>query len=273
MPVAGPCRCSAPADRLMKPYVSRRRYPTVSRTVSPRMPMTGLLIPVRDSIAMLYASVAWVNMPLVNRRYQFTNPMDIPCDVTINIDVRAPYGTYMSANRTSSINSGAVLKNHEMPAYQFVLGPDDAVLENIATASAMHVRIISIPSSDVSTSSRTPTTAIPIMRPLASSRPRSASSTCPPALRTVSPKAVPSASTPSTAPWCVPSAPRPSRATPASELKTPLSIGTSTTRPVSPSPAACTSSTSTFPASASVSSSGSVPCVLSTSTPSVSNTV
>ena len=93
------------------------------------------LYPVRDSIAMLYASVAWVNMPLVNRRYQFTNPMDIPCDVTINIDVRAPYGTYMSANRTSSINSGAVLKNHEMPAYQFVLGPEDVVLENLATRS------------------------------------------------------------------------------------------------------------------------------------------
>ena len=93
------------------------------------------LIPVRDSISMLYASVAWVNMPLVNRRYQFTNPMDIPCDVTINIDVRAPYGTYMSSNRTSSVNSGAVLKNHEMPAYQFVLGPEDAVLENLATRS------------------------------------------------------------------------------------------------------------------------------------------
>jgi hypothetical protein len=74
-------------------------------------------------------------MPLVNRRYQFTNPMDIPCDVTINIDVRAPYGTYMSSNRTSSVNSGAVLKNHEMPAYQFVLGPEDAVLENLATRS------------------------------------------------------------------------------------------------------------------------------------------
>ena len=44
-------------------------------------------IPVRDSISLLYASVAWVNMPLVNQRYQFTNPMDIPCDVTVDINI------------------------------------------------------------------------------------------------------------------------------------------------------------------------------------------
>lgn len=93
------------------------------------------IIPVRDSLSLLYASVAWVNMPMVNDRYAFTNPMDIPCDVTIHIDVRSPYGTYMSTNKTTSVNAGAALRNHEMPAYQFVLGPDDAVLENIATAS------------------------------------------------------------------------------------------------------------------------------------------
>ena len=90
---------------------------------------------VRDSIAMLYASVAWVNMPLVSNRYQFTNPMDIPCDVTINIDVRNPYGTFMSPNRTTSANAGVLTKNHEMPAYQFVLSAEDAVLENLATRS------------------------------------------------------------------------------------------------------------------------------------------
>lgn len=92
-------------------------------------------IPVRDSVSLLYASVAWVNMPLVNSRYSFTNPMDIPCDVTINIDVRSPYGSFMAANRTSSASAGAELKNHEMPAYQFVIGAEDAVLENIATRS------------------------------------------------------------------------------------------------------------------------------------------
>lgn len=93
------------------------------------------LEPQRDSLSLLYASVAWVNMPLLNNRYSFTNPMDIPCDVTINIDIRTPYGTYMSPNKTSSINSGAVLKNHEMPVYQFVIGPEDAVLDNLATRS------------------------------------------------------------------------------------------------------------------------------------------
>ena len=92
-------------------------------------------IPVRDSISLLYASVAWVNMPLVNQRYQFTNPMDIPCDVTVDINVRNPYGSFMSANHTSTVSAGAALENHEMPAYQFVLGPEDAVLENLATRS------------------------------------------------------------------------------------------------------------------------------------------
>lgn len=92
-------------------------------------------IPVRDSIALLYASVAWVNMPLVNSRYLFTNPMDIPTDVTIHIDVRTPYGAYLSPNRTTSANAGIVRKNHEMPAYQFIISSSDAVRENLATRS------------------------------------------------------------------------------------------------------------------------------------------
>ena len=96
---------------------------------------TATQLLVRDSVAMLYASVAWVNMPLVSSHYQFTNPMDIPCDVTVNIDVRTPYGTYMSPNRTTSINAGTIIKNHEMPAYQFVLTAEDAVVENLATRS------------------------------------------------------------------------------------------------------------------------------------------
>ena len=90
-------------------------------------------LPVRDSAAMLYASVAWVNMPLVNARFKFDNPMDIPCDVTINIDMRTPYGNYMTANQTSSVNAGARLRNHEMPIYQFVIDSEDAVLDNLAT--------------------------------------------------------------------------------------------------------------------------------------------
>ena len=65
--------------------------------------------------------------------------MQIPCDVTVNIDVRAPYGTYMSSNHTSSTDVGmSAPKNIEMPAYQFVLNPSDAVLVGLATSSNAH---------------------------------------------------------------------------------------------------------------------------------------
>ena len=92
--------------------------------------------PVRDSLALLYASVAWVNMPLVQPRYQFDNPKDIPCDAEINIDVRAPYGVYMSTNQTTSGSAGVEVRNREMPAYQFVFTDADAVLENRAFAAS-----------------------------------------------------------------------------------------------------------------------------------------
>lgn len=124
-------------DRLMQArYVAAGNYflnHGLSDAASAGSSATQLLV--RDSISLLYASVAWVNMPLVSPRYQFTNPMDIPCDVTVNIDVRAPYSTYMSPNRTTSVNAGAVIRNHEMPAYQFVLTAEDAVIENLATRS------------------------------------------------------------------------------------------------------------------------------------------
>lgn len=92
-------------------------------------------VTVRDSIALLYASVAWVNMPLVSERFQFDNPKDMPCEAVVNIDVRSPYGPYMAANNTTSAQSGVAAKNREMPAYQFILSSSDAVIENIATAS------------------------------------------------------------------------------------------------------------------------------------------
>ena len=112
--------------------------------VSSAEPSTQL--PVRDSIAMLYASVAWVNMPLVPERYTFKYPGNnatlnaespsngIPCDVTVDIDVRAPYGRFMSNNGTTSENCGQANINNNMPAYQFRLTERDAVLENMATA-------------------------------------------------------------------------------------------------------------------------------------------
>ncbi len=92
-------------------------------------------VPVLDSISLLYASVAWVNMPLVSSRYQFQNPKDMPCDATIDIDVRAPYNPYLATNHTTSTDADAVVANKEMPAYQFYLSSSDAVIENLATAS------------------------------------------------------------------------------------------------------------------------------------------
>ena len=92
-------------------------------------------VPQRDSIAMLYASTAWVNIPLVNERYAFTNPKDIPCDVTIDIDIRTPYSKNSAINGTDASRLGFQAINRNMPAYQFVIGPDDAVLENVATAT------------------------------------------------------------------------------------------------------------------------------------------
>lgn len=92
------------------------------------------MIPTRDSIALLYASTAWVNMPLTSSsRYEFENPMDMPCDVAIDIDVRVPYGTYMSRNNTTSQAAGTSRANHEMPAYQFVMGSNDAAINGLAT--------------------------------------------------------------------------------------------------------------------------------------------
>lgn len=103
--------------------------------------------PVRDSIAMLYASVAWVNMPLVSPRYAFKYPgrnavknagcasNGIPTDAIIDIDIRAPYGRYMGPNGTSYVNCGQPNRNGNMPTYQFTLSASDAVLENLAINS------------------------------------------------------------------------------------------------------------------------------------------
>lgn len=103
--------------------------------------------PLRDSLSLLYSSVAWVNMPVISSsRYAFNYPgkdevlnegvqNGIPCDVTIDIDVRSPYGRYMSSNGTSSVASQSIsTSNGNMPAYRFTLSASDAVLENLATA-------------------------------------------------------------------------------------------------------------------------------------------
>ena len=111
--------------------------------------LDATLLTARDSIALLYASAAWVNMPLVSPRYSFKYPgrdetlnansafNGIPCDVTIDIDVRMPYGQCLSPNGTpiQRVDTTAPAVNLNMPAYQFRLNASDAVLENLATTS------------------------------------------------------------------------------------------------------------------------------------------
>ena len=95
----------------------------------------GSFVPVRDSIAFLYSSAAWVNMPLIDTRYQFENPKDIPCDVTINIDVRHPYGNNLSFSGTTSAHANINNVNNDKPAYQFVINSSEVVLNDLATRS------------------------------------------------------------------------------------------------------------------------------------------
>ena len=92
------------------------------------------LIPQRDSAALLFASVAWVNMPLVSPRFQFKNPVDIPCDVTINLDVNTPYGRYLSPNGSSVRLFDADVQNSNYPMYMFELTSDIATITGNATA-------------------------------------------------------------------------------------------------------------------------------------------
>ena len=84
-------------------------------------------------MSLLFASVAWVNMPLVNSRYEFDNPKDIPCDVTIDIDVPTQYATYYGPNATRRAVSEA--QNNNRPMYMFELSEDIATLTGQALAN------------------------------------------------------------------------------------------------------------------------------------------
>lgn len=97
------------------------------------------LVPQRDSASLLFASVAWVNMPGVNFRFQFDNPINIPCDVTINLDVNTGYGRNLSPNGSHVklfTNENAVLQNDNYPMYMFELGEDIATRTGVATHAA-----------------------------------------------------------------------------------------------------------------------------------------
>ena len=87
---------------------------------------------VRDAMSLLFSTVAWVNMPLVDSRYAFDNPKDIPCDVTIDIDVPTQYGMYYSANATKPTSA----QNANRPMYMFELSEDIATLTGQASTAA-----------------------------------------------------------------------------------------------------------------------------------------
>ena len=70
-------------------------------------------------------------MPLVNSGFDITDPMNIPCDVTVDIDVRTPYSRHLSQNGTTVARP----VNRNMPAYQFIIKESDAVRTSLATAA------------------------------------------------------------------------------------------------------------------------------------------
>ena len=91
-----------------------------------------LALPMRDSAAFLFSTVAWVNMPVVNE--SINNPKDIPCDVTIDLNVNCRYGRYFGDNGTSTANAGlGSAVNGNYPMYMFELTPDIATLTGQAT--------------------------------------------------------------------------------------------------------------------------------------------
>ncbi len=133
------------SDRLMNYKLNRSNMPKFCNGVI--VSENESVYPQRDSLALLYSSVAWVNMPLVSARHAFYYPgrnaelnresasNGIPCDVTIDIDIRTPYGTNMGPNGTTASQAGVGSINRSLPAYQFRISANDAVIENLATAS------------------------------------------------------------------------------------------------------------------------------------------
>ena len=62
---------------------------------------------VRDSSALLFSSVMWVNMPMAtSSEYEFKSYDDIPCDVTIDLNVSKPYAKTYSHNGTAPAQCG-----------------------------------------------------------------------------------------------------------------------------------------------------------------------
>ena len=90
------------------------------------------IVPMRDSSAFLFSTVAWVSMPTVTERID--NPKYIPTPVTIDLNVNNRYGRYLGDNGTTPENAGRTTVNNNNPLYRFVLTPDIVTLTNQATA-------------------------------------------------------------------------------------------------------------------------------------------
>ena len=80
---------------------------------------------VRDSASLLFSSVMWVNMPMAtSSEYEFKSYDDIPCDVTINLNVSKPYSKTYSHNETTPAQCGMSVQNGNNPMYMFEMTSD-----------------------------------------------------------------------------------------------------------------------------------------------------
>jgi hypothetical protein len=86
---------------------------------------------VRDSSALLFSSVMWVNMPMAtSSEYEFKSYDDIPCDVTIDLNVSKPYAKTYSHNGTAPAQCGLSVQNSNNPMYMFEMTSDVITLTN-----------------------------------------------------------------------------------------------------------------------------------------------
>ncbi|KWW30606.1 MAG: hypothetical protein AUK63_824 [bacterium P3] len=135
-------------DRLMNTVQTGVQFVTLYKGIVGGFDGLPQVYPVRDSVAMLFSSVAWVNMPLVSDDYAFKYPgrdatlnagyasNGIPCDVTVDIHMKMPYGRYMGPNATSaSVVTGETAINNDYPRYLFEIGADLAVETGIGLSS------------------------------------------------------------------------------------------------------------------------------------------
>ncbi len=90
-------------------------------------------LPMRDSAAFLFSTVAWVNMPLAMET--INNPKDIPSDVTIDLNVNGRYAKYLGNNRMTPADAGETMNNNNNPMYMFELTSDIVTLTQQATSN------------------------------------------------------------------------------------------------------------------------------------------